>query len=86
MEEIKEIFKDKNFSDETLRYIENFIYEFDSLFGKYLPKKELIHMIKENLEHDIIWEEKISKGDEKEQGALGSYDSKKKTIILSIIR
>lgn len=83
MEEIKEIFKDKNFSDETLRYIENFIYEFDSLFGKYLPKKELIHMIKENLEHDIIWEEKISKGDEKEQGALGSYDSKKKTIRLS---
>ena len=46
MEEIREVFKDKNFNEETLNLIDNFIEEFDSLFGKYVPREELIKRIK----------------------------------------
>ena len=53
MEELKEIFKDKNFNEETLNLIGNFIEEFDELFGKYVPRDELIKRINENLNENI---------------------------------
>ena len=76
MEEIREVFKDKNFNEETLNLIDNFIEEFDSLFGKYVPREELIKRIKENLNENISYE-KFEKGK-----VLGTYNSQDKKITL----
>lgn len=57
MNKIKEVFKNKNFNEQTLYYIENFIDEFDSLFGKYLPRQELIQRIYDNLNENISFEQ-----------------------------
>ncbi len=76
MEEIKEIFKDKNFNEETLGLIDNFIKEFDELFGEYVPKEELIKRIRENLNENIGFT-KFEKGQ-----VLGRYNCKDKNILL----
>ncbi len=76
MEEIKEIFKNKNFNEETLNLIDNFIKEFDELFGKYVPKDELIKRIKENLNENISFT-KFEEGK-----VLGTYNSQDKKISL----
>lgn len=76
MEGIKEIFKDKNFNEETLKLIENFISEFGELFGKYVSRDEVIKRIKENLNENITFSKF-----EKEK-TLGTYDSKDKRITL----
>ena len=77
MEEIRKSFKDKNFNKETLELIENFIIEFDDLFGKYVPKEELIKRIKENLNENInfttLENERI----------LGRYNLQDKKISIS---
>lgn len=57
MNEIKEVFKDKKFNEQTLYYIENFIEEFDSLFGKYVSREELIKRIHDNLNKNILFKE-----------------------------
>lgn len=77
MEEIKEIFKDKNFNEETLALIENFINEFDGLFGKYVSREELIKRIKENLNENIIFTT-FEKGQ-----VLGRYNSQEKKISIA---
>ena len=77
MEEIKEIFKDKNFNEETLALIENFINEFDGLFSKYVSKEELIKRIKENLNENIIFTT-FEKGQ-----VLGRYNSQEKKISIA---
>ena len=77
MEEIREVFKDKNFNVETLELIENFIKEFDGLFGKYVSKEELIKRIKENLNENIIFTT-FEKGQ-----VLGRYNSKQKKISIA---
>ena len=38
MENIREVFSGKNFDDKTLFYLDNFIEEFDDLFGKHYQK------------------------------------------------
>ena len=70
MENIKEVFKDKNFDDLTLYYINNFIEEFSELFGEYVSKEELVKRIKENLNYsfefaDLTDERGIHNGKEK---------------------
>lgn len=72
MEEIKEVFKEKDFGEEELRLIENFINEFDDLFGKYVPRDEVIRRIKQNLNR-IEYPEDL--GD-----AGGNFVRKDKTI------
>ena len=57
MNEIKEVFKDKKFNEQTLYYIENFIEEFDSLFGKYISREELIKRIHDNLNKNSLFKE-----------------------------
>lgn len=42
MENIKKAFSGKNFDDKTLFYLDNFIDEFDDLFGKYFPRERVI--------------------------------------------
>ena len=56
MNKIKELFEKKNFNEQTLYYIENFVNEFDSIFGKYLTRQELINKIYENLNENIIFD------------------------------
>lgn len=76
MEELEEIFKGKNFNEETLKLIGNFIEEFDELFGKYVPRDELIKRIKENLNENISFTQ-FDKGK-----VLGTYNSQDKRISI----
>lgn len=76
MEEIRSIFEDKNFNEETLKLIDNFIKEFDDLFGKYVPREELIKRIKENLNENIDFTT-FDKGQ-----VLGRYNSQNKKIFM----
>ena len=75
MENIKEVFKEKNFDDLTLHYINIFIEEFDELFGKYVSKEELIKRIKENLNHSFEFADLT---DER-----GIHDGRQKKITLA---
>lgn len=76
MEEIRSIFEDKNFNEETLKLIDNFIKEFDDLFGKYVSREELIKRIKENLNENINFTT-FEKGQ-----VLGRYNSKDKKVLI----
>ena len=49
IDKIRSEFADKQFDEQTLELITNFIEEFDSLFGKYLPREEVIGRIRDNL-------------------------------------
>lgn len=67
--EIREKLKDKNFEEKALNYICNFIEEFDSIFGKYLSKEEVVNRIVNNLDNFILsYDFKESKST-----ALGTY-------------
>ena len=76
MDNIVEIFKDKNFNEFTLNYINNFIEEFDSLFGDYISKEELIKRISENLDHNFEYADL-------EKGCKGTHNPEDKRIKLS---
>ena len=76
---VKELFRDKQFSEETLQYLEVFINEFEELFGKYVPREELIEMIKRNV-NKIEFKEEL---DCKSQDAMGCYNLKEKKIQIS---
>lgn len=76
MENIREVFKNKSFDDTTLKLLDNFINEFDDLFGKYIPKDELIKRIQENLNGNIEFTEFES------SKKLGQYNRKDKRILL----
>lgn len=76
MENIKEIFKEKNYDEQTLNLIENFLYEFEEVFGKYLPREEVIKRIKANLDHSVL----ITNIEGNKH--TGLYDSKEKKITL----
>ena len=60
MEDIKEIFKEKQFDAKTLQCLENAINEFDELFGKYFSRQEVINRIKDRI-HRVIWKEGLAK-------------------------
>lgn len=76
MDNIEEIFKGKNFDEFTLKYINNFIEEFDSLFGSYIPKEELIKRINKNLDHNFEYADL-------ENGWRGTHNPEDKRIQLS---
>jgi len=79
MEDLKKEFAEKNFDEKTLELIENFINEFDDLFGEYVSREEVIKRIKENLvsvEFSCEFEKEFKKGE---------YNSTRKTIKLAKI-
>ena len=78
MKSVKELFKDKQFDKEALKYIENAINEFDELFGKYVPRDELIKSIKDNI--DTI--QFVDKLDLESKCAAGMYNRKNKLICV----
>lgn len=77
MENIKEVFADKEFDEITLKYIENFIEEFDDLFGKYLKREDVIKRIKENLNYSFEF------ADLRQSKIDGSYNRNTKKIKLA---
>lgn len=77
MEELKEVFKEKNFDEFTLNLINNFLYEFGEVFGKYVSKEELIRRIKNNLNHSVSF---VNEDDKKRSGVYNK-DDKKITLL-----
>ncbi len=75
MENIKEVFKDKNFDDLSLYYINIFIEEFSELFGKYVSREELVKRIKQNLNYSFEFADLT---DER-----GIHDGRQKKITLA---
>ncbi len=76
MDNIEKVFEEKNFDRKTLELIENFLIEFDDLFGKYVSREEVIRRIKENLDHSIEFKEFESKS------ILGEYNATVNKISL----
>lgn len=74
--EIKEKLKNKNFEERALNYICNFIEEFDTLFGKYINKEEVIKRIINNLD-------KFEFMNDLKKDVLGEYSSLEKKIMIS---
>ena len=74
--DIKEKLKNKNFDERALNYICNFIEEFDSLFGKYINKEEVIKRIINNLD-------KFEFMNDLKKDVLGEYSSLEKKIMIS---
>lgn len=50
MESIREIFKDKDFGEEELSYLENAINEFCEVFGDFVSREELIERVKNTID------------------------------------
>lgn len=71
----KQLFKNKKSDILSQKYLEKFIEEFEELFGKYLPKEEVIQRIKNNLDNICI-------GEINEKNILAYYDPDKKTIMI----
>lgn len=46
---LKQEFKDKNFDEYSLNLLCNAIYEFDSLFGKYMSRERVVELAKKNI-------------------------------------
>ena len=83
-ESIKEIFKEKEFSDEALYYLENAINEFEEVFGQYVSREELIERIKRNI-NSIEFVDKIDYKREN-KCCLGLYSLQDKKIqVLSTL-
>lgn len=76
---IRKVFENKNFDDESLEYISNFIEEFDSIFGKYVPREEVIRRINENLDEIITYDFE----NDRKREVLGDYDIEKKRIRIT---
>ncbi len=76
MESIREIFKDKDFSEEELSYLGNAINEFDEVFGDFVSREELIEKAKSTIDK-IEFTENL---DSTSTGAIGCCVLKDKKI------
>lgn len=69
----KEMFERKGFDQKAIEFLNNFLYEFNDLYGKYLPQEEVIQRINDYLDEiefvDEMHEELID-------SAVGCYYSK----------
>ena len=57
---LKQEFKDKNFDEYSLNLLCNAIFEFDSLFGKYMSRERVVELVKNNI-NSILFTEELSK-------------------------
>ncbi len=68
----------KVIADDDIRpHLENAIEEFDDLFGKYIPKEEVIKRVNEKIK-----EVRFEEGLVKEKKAMGMWSSAKRTIYI----
>ena len=79
MQEIRQAFKNKGFDEKSLQLIENFVKEFDDLFGKYVSKEDVLSRINENLN-------KITFCELENENTYGIYDGDEKEIQLRDIQ
>lgn len=77
LEETRDAFADKQFDERALEFIHNFMNEFDSLFGKYLPREEVVRRIKENL-NDVKFDSDFGK-----DTAMGKYNLATGCVMIS---
>lgn len=75
----KEMFERKGFDPKVIEFLNNFLYEFDELYGKYLPQEEVMQRINDYLDEiefvDEMPEELID-------SAVGCYYSKEKKVLI----
>jgi len=75
----KEMFERKGFDPKATEFLNNFLYEFNDLYGKYLPQEEVIQRINDYLDEiefvDEMPEELIDT-------AVGCYYSKEKKVLI----
>ena len=75
----KEMFERKGFDPKAIEFLNNFLYEFNDLYGKYLPQEEVIQRINDYLDEiefvDEMPEELID-------SAVGCYYSKEKKVLI----
>ena len=71
-----EEFEGKNFDKVTLDYLNNFLYEFDALFGNYVSREEVIRRIRENLDNSFIFQDDLG------EQTFGKYSKAEKAITL----
>lgn len=73
MEDDRKALKYKNFDERCLQLIENFVKEFDELFGKYVSREEVLMRINKNLDRITFNELK---------DLAGQYNGEKREIKL----
>ena len=73
---LEQEFKDKNFNEDSLKLLCNAIYEFDSLFGKYIPREKVVELAKKNINSIEVVEEF------EEEGVMVTYNQIQKRIDL----
>lgn len=75
----KEMFERKGFDQKSIEFLNNFLYEFNDLYGKYLPQEEVIQRINDYLDEiefvDEMPEELIDT-------AVGCYYSEEKKVLI----
>ena len=76
MEKIMEILAERNYSEETKKYILLFIDSFSGVYGKFISEEELARRIVKNLFSDIIFTENI---DDK---SIGLYNQATRQISI----
>lgn len=76
MESIREVFKDKGFSEEELSYLENAINEFGEVFGDFVSREDLIERARNTIDK-IEFTERL---DSTTTCAIGCYVLKDKKI------
>ena len=75
---LKQEFKDKNFDEYSLNLLCNAIFEFDSLFGKYMSRERVVELVKNNI-NSILFTEELSK-----KNNLGEYSRQRGEIRIRI--
>ena len=78
----QEYFK-KGMDDRSLYYINNFIDEFEEVFGKYLSREDVIKRIEENLNDFYFTDMEYIECNRKHDKVLGRYYTDKKRIEIS---
>ena len=77
MDEIRKALSDKHFDERTLQLISNAVQEFEDLFGKIVPRDEVIRRIKENVD-EVVFEHQFD-----EKSTKGRYFPEEKKIYLA---
>lgn len=78
----QEYFKN-GLDDRSLYYINNFIDEFEEVFGKYLSREEVIKRIEENLNDFYFTDMEDIEGNREHDKVVGRYHTDKKYVEIS---
>ena len=75
---MKELFDKNKFDKKSIELLNNFVQEFNDIFGKYLSEEEIVKRIENNLEKIELNNESLENSK-----AVGIYNSKDKRISIS---